>query len=235
MFGKADPYVLVKLADQKIKSKTVCVPSFTPSHYCSQVDNSQNPEWDFTANVNYTGDPGLQLVIEVHDDDIGKDDLLGSTAISMMGILQSQVGRAGEGQLRPRQGFVDKWFTLEGVKSGEVQVSVQCLAAISRDSSRSASVASKVSSKPVSKENSRTASLKSLKSVDIIAEEAIAPGKITLTVHRAKKLEKKVSPLPADWWLRPAGDVRRQGGPLLPGHPGQAAGPLPDRRQQPGH
>ena len=31
---------------------------------------------------------------QVLDDDVGKDDLLGSASISMIGILQSQVGRA---------------------------------------------------------------------------------------------------------------------------------------------
>ena len=30
------------------------------------------------------------------------------------------------------KGFVEKWFTLDGCKSGEIQVSVQCLAALSR-------------------------------------------------------------------------------------------------------
>lgn len=30
-----------------------------------QVSNSQNPEWDFAANLNFSGDPGLQLVVEV--------------------------------------------------------------------------------------------------------------------------------------------------------------------------
>ena len=33
---------------------------------------------------------------QVLDDDVGKDDLLGSASISMIGILQSQVGRAKE-------------------------------------------------------------------------------------------------------------------------------------------
>jgi len=167
MFGKADPYVLVQLGDQRIKSKT--------------VGNSQNPDWDFTANMNFNGDSRQQLVIEVLDEDVGKDDLLGSTSISMIGILQSQ-------------GFAEKWFVLEGCKSGEVQVSVQCLAALSRDSSKPPSVisskpASRASSKPASKEPSRAPSIKS---VEIVAEEdAVAPGKITINVFRAKKLDKK--------------------------------------------
>ena len=84
---------------------------------------------------------------------------------------------------------------LEGCKSGEVQVSVQCLAALSRDSSKPPSVvsskpASRASSKPASKEPSRAPSVKS---VEIVAEEdVVAPGKITINVFRAKKLEKKV-------------------------------------------
>ena len=93
------------------------------------------------------------------------------------------------------KGFAEKWFVLEGAKSGEVQVSVQCLAALSRDSSKPPSVvsskpASRASSKPASKEHSRAPSVKS---VEIVAEEDIvAPGKITINVWKAKKLEKKV-------------------------------------------
>ena len=95
------------------------------------------------------------------------------------------------------KGFVEKWFVLEGCKSGEVQVSVQCLAALSRDSSKPPSVVSskptsRASSKPASKEPSRAPSVKS---VEIVAEEdVVAPGKITINVFRAKKLEKKVMP-----------------------------------------
>ena len=95
------------------------------------------------------------------------------------------------------KGFAEKWFVLEGCKSGEVQVSVQCLAALSRDSSKPPSVVSskptsRASSKPASKEPSRAPSVKS---VEIVAEEdVVAPGKITINVFRAKKLEKKVRP-----------------------------------------
>ena len=115
----------------------------------------------------------------------------------MIGILQSQVGEGKEWvmyQLKSK-GFAEKWFVLEGCKSGEVQVSVQCLAALSRDSSKPPSVvsskpASRASSKPASKEPSRAPSVKS---VEIVAEEdVVAPGKITINVFRAKKLEKKV-------------------------------------------
>ena len=96
------------------------------------------------------------------------------------------------------KGFSEKWFVLEGCKSGEVQVSVQCLAALSRDSSKSPSLVSskptsRASSKPASKEPSRAPSVKS---VEIVAEEDfLTPGKVTINVFRAKKLEKKVKGL----------------------------------------
>ena len=103
------------------------------------------------------------------------------------------------------KGFAEKWFVLEGCKSGEVQVSVQCLAALSRDSSKPPSVisskpASRASSKPASKEPSRAPSIKS---VEIVAEEdAVAPGKITINVFRAKKLDKKVQPVFLQFYSR---------------------------------
>ena len=87
MFGKADPYVLVQLGDQRVKSKTVIIPPITNIHKSSpiiqawipvsqklvstphQVGNSQNPDWDFTANINFNGDSRQQLVIEVSKED----------------------------------------------------------------------------------------------------------------------------------------------------------------------
>ena len=63
MFGKADPYVFVTFGAKKIKSKT--------------VNNNQNPEWDFDILLP-VDNPSLagHVLIEIFDDDLGKDDLL---------------------------------------------------------------------------------------------------------------------------------------------------------------
>ena len=114
-------------------------------------------------------------------------------------------------------------------------MSVQCLAALSRDSSKPPSVVSskptsRASSKPASKEPSRAPSVKS---VEIVAEEdVVAPGKITINVFRAKKLEKKVRPQVTNLFIS-LGNVW-EGGSLCEGNLGQPSRPVTDDQQQPG-
>ena len=114
-------------------------------------------------------------------------------------------------------------------------MSVQCLAALSRDSSKPPSVVSskptsRASSKPASKEPSRAPSVKS---VEIVAEEdVVAPGKITINVFRAKKLEKKVPHQLPNLFIS-AGNVWESGS-LCESNLGQPSRPVTDDQQQPG-
>merc|ERR1712002_1058259 len=73
MFGKADPYVVVKLADQTFKSKT--------------VKNNQNPEWNYPVALSISEDSPTCASIEVFDEDIGKDDAMGVANISLLDIV----------------------------------------------------------------------------------------------------------------------------------------------------
>merc|ERR1712002_18335 len=98
MFGKADPYVIMTLGEQKAKSKT--------------IKNNYNPEWEFTAKFNIKKEVTEGIKISVFDDDIGKDDALGMKVLDIAAIQEYQ-------QLK------SQWIPLESCKSGEVLISAE--------------------------------------------------------------------------------------------------------------
>ena len=68
LVGKADPYVVVKYANQNEKSPT--------------VNNDHNPVWHFTSS--FKMDPSdNEINIEVFDEDVGKDDFLGKAILDI--------------------------------------------------------------------------------------------------------------------------------------------------------
>ena len=98
LFGKADPYVLITLGNAKAKTKT--------------VSNNQSPVWDSLLRVGVDNPDAKDVILlEVFDDDIGKDDALGFVKIPIKDIYQ---------------GFDEskKWYSLEKCKSGEICVSI---------------------------------------------------------------------------------------------------------------
>merc|ERR1711872_1171993 len=98
MFGKADPYVKLTLDNQKAKSAT--------------VKNNHNPEWNFEAIFNISDKTSQNLNLAVFDDDIGKDDSLGSAVIDLR-------------KLQEQQHLLNQWITLDKCKYGEVLVSAE--------------------------------------------------------------------------------------------------------------
>merc|ERR1712121_571692 len=98
MFGKADPYVKLTMGAQKAKSKT--------------VKNNHNPEWNFPATFDIGKETSEVLNIEVFDEDIGKDDSLGSTSLEIRTIMEEYVNTI-------------KWIPLKNCKSGEVLLSAE--------------------------------------------------------------------------------------------------------------
>merc|ERR1711915_1015845 len=98
MFGKADPYVKLTLDNQMAKSAT--------------VKNNHNPEWNFEAIFNISDKTSQNLNLAVFDDDIGKDDSLGSAVIDMRKLQEQQL-------------LLNQWITLDKCKSGEVLVSAE--------------------------------------------------------------------------------------------------------------
>merc|ERR1711963_139074 len=98
MFGKADPYVKLTMGAQKAKSKT--------------VKNNHNPEWNFPATFDIRKETSEVLNIELFDEDIGKDDSLGSTSLDIRTITEEYV-------------TTNKWIPLKNCKSGEVLLSAE--------------------------------------------------------------------------------------------------------------
>merc|ERR1712106_1238490 len=94
MIGKSDPYVKIKFKDQEFKSR--------------KVRNTLEPEWNFSANLIVTSsDENSDIVVEVYDDDFGKENFIGSYKCSLKHAIKE----------------TDKpavWCNLVGCKSGKI-------------------------------------------------------------------------------------------------------------------
>ena len=94
--GKSDPYVVIRYDGQKTKSK--------------HVKNDLNPEFEFTTGyVTEDGGPS-ELLIELKDHDIGKDESLGSCSFDLRRVMMNNIQEV--------------WTDLVGVKKGKVLVSL---------------------------------------------------------------------------------------------------------------
>ena len=89
--------IFTQLGDEKIKSGT--------------IDNNHNPVWHFTALLTVLHDDD-RVKITVFDDDIGKDDFLGETYLSV-----EELRRSGE--------ITNQVFNLEKCKSGSLSISAK--------------------------------------------------------------------------------------------------------------
>ena len=98
MFGKADPYVNIMLDAQKAKSTT--------------VKDNHNPEWNFTSTFDVDKNTTEKMKIEVFDEDLGKDDSLGSTLLDISSI-------------KTIRHIKDQWIPLDQCKSGEILLSAE--------------------------------------------------------------------------------------------------------------
>merc|ERR550532_3530627 len=99
LIGKSDPYAVLSYGDIQHKS--------------NPVKNSQNPSWDFQAQLPVDENSPDKFRIEVFDKDkIGKDKLLGHADFDIPSIA--------DGQNLDRH-----WVPLDGVKSGQIQVSAE--------------------------------------------------------------------------------------------------------------
>jgi len=97
MFGKVDPYVIIKYGNEKHQSPT--------------INNSQNPEWKYEADLDIIPD-AQEISFEVFDEDYGKDDPLGVASINISDI--SGIMKLNE-----------KWIALKNCKSGEILISAK--------------------------------------------------------------------------------------------------------------
>jgi len=125
LVGKADPYVVLTHGQQKEKSAT--------------VNNNHNPVWHITGLFDVHEQSPNQIIIEIFDDDIGKDDFLGQVVINIKEIFEAKE-------------MLNQWTPLTKCKSGEILISAKYI--------------------PIKRINR-------------------AVGQVSLTLHKAKKVEKK--------------------------------------------
>merc|ERR1712013_290137 len=171
---KSDPYAVVSFDDEKIKTKT--------------VKNNQNPEWNFDLDIPIDADGPRKIKIDVFDKDkIGKDKPLGSACMDVADIQKGN-------------DFDKDWIPLDGVKSGQIQVSTEFLPESElpmRKGSGLGDVESGVS--PNSKKNRKDSDMSvdgygpnSRKPSTLGSEygSEIPAGKINLNIHEGKDLVK---------------------------------------------
>merc|ERR1711892_1292047 len=97
MIGKSDPFLKMKFRDQELKSRT--------------VRNSLEPEWNFSANlIISSSNENSDIVLEVYDDDFGKENFIGSYTFSLKQAINDTDKEA-------------VWYDLVGCKTGKVSFS----------------------------------------------------------------------------------------------------------------
>jgi hypothetical protein len=97
LVGKSDPYAVIRHGSQKFTTKV--------------VRNSQEPQWDFEAQVTIPDQGDTDITIELFDKDkIGKDKSLGLLTFDASQMVSQKVIEQG-------------WYPLTGVKSGQVLLS----------------------------------------------------------------------------------------------------------------
>ena len=96
--GKSDPYVSIRYGETVLKS----VP----------VENTTNPNFEFTAEFLIREQSPNDIFIEILDDDIGRDESLGCTHIDI---------QKADGDMK------QFWRKLDGVKSGSILLSLESI------------------------------------------------------------------------------------------------------------
>uniref|UniRef100_A0A8C1DC69 Extended synaptotagmin-like protein 1b n=1 Tax=Cyprinus carpio carpio TaxID=630221 RepID=A0A8C1DC69_CYPCA len=102
--GKSDPYVKIHIGDTVFKSHV--------------IKENLNPTWNEMYELVMTSRSTSDVLVEVFDKDMDKDDFLGRVKISLQEIIQSQL--------------TDKWFSLSDVKHGQVHMILEWLPTVTQ-------------------------------------------------------------------------------------------------------
>ncbi|KAK9973730.1 hypothetical protein ABG768_024439 [Culter alburnus] len=102
--GKSDPYVKIHIGDSTFKSHV--------------IKENLNPTWNEMYELVLTSSSTSDVLVEVFDKDMDKDDFLGRVKISLQEIIQSQL--------------TDKWFSLSDVKHGRVHMILEWLPTVTQ-------------------------------------------------------------------------------------------------------
>ncbi|XP_052414465.1 extended synaptotagmin-1 [Carassius gibelio] len=102
--GKSDPYVKIHIGDTTFKSHV--------------IKENLNPTWNEMYELVLTSSSTSDVLVEVFDKDMDKDDFLGRVKISLQEIIQSQL--------------TDEWFSLSDVKHGQVHMILEWLPTVTQ-------------------------------------------------------------------------------------------------------
>uniref|UniRef100_A0A672SHT2 Extended synaptotagmin-1-like n=1 Tax=Sinocyclocheilus grahami TaxID=75366 RepID=A0A672SHT2_SINGR len=102
--GKSDPYVKIHIGDKIFKSHV--------------IKENLNPVWNEMYELVLTSRSTSDVLLEVFDKDMDKDDFLGRYVISLQEIIQSQL--------------TDEWFSLNDVKHGRVHMILEWLPTVTQ-------------------------------------------------------------------------------------------------------
>ncbi|TNN81342.1 Extended synaptotagmin-1 [Liparis tanakae] len=103
--GKSDPYAKINVGGVEFVSNV--------------IKENLNPVWNEMYEVVLRPLPGQEVQVDLYDKDMGKDDFLGRSKISVADILRSQ--------------YTDQWYTLKEVKSGRVHLILEWVPAVSHN------------------------------------------------------------------------------------------------------
>ncbi|XP_051996700.1 extended synaptotagmin-1-like [Xyrauchen texanus] len=102
--GKSDPYVKIQIGDTTFKSHV--------------IKENLNPTWNEMYELVLTSSSTPDVLVEVFDKDMDKDDFLGRFKINLQEIIQSQ--------------FMEQWFSLSDVKHGRVHLVLEWLPTVTQ-------------------------------------------------------------------------------------------------------
>merc|ERR1712130_467213 len=154
MFGKADPYVHITLGKQKAKSKT--------------VKNNHNPEWNFDATFEVDQNTPEAMRVDVFDEDLGKDDILGHKVLDISTVLEKIVVQ-------------DTTVVKQVVEEPEAAKSIK---PEREEETKEGKQKSSKATKIKESQESGTAPVSTPKNI-------LEPGQVVLTVYKARDIEKK--------------------------------------------
>ncbi|XP_037535813.1 extended synaptotagmin-1 [Nematolebias whitei] len=103
--GKSDPYARISVGEDVFKSAV--------------VKENLNPVWNELYEVVLRPQSGQDMLVELNDKDMDKDDFLGRFRVSISDIIRSQ--------------FIDQWYTLNDVKSGRVRLILEWVPTVSHN------------------------------------------------------------------------------------------------------
>ncbi|XP_076854484.1 extended synaptotagmin-3 [Brachyhypopomus gauderio] len=97
--GTSDPYAVLRVGNKRFQTKT--------------IKETLNPRWNEVYEFVIHEAPGQELEVELFDEDKDKDDFLGRFNLDF-------------GEVK-KEKEIDKWFTLQNIKSGRVRMKLQWL------------------------------------------------------------------------------------------------------------